>query len=181
MFPISTLSNPSSIDAARSALSSAPKLPSPFSSQLQNIVNPKKEDIFERRDGSIATQDDFVPKMSGKDWTADEAAEKIREQAAAIRRDAEEQTTKPKKEKTETAEDKQVRELVHQFVGQTLYGQMIKSMRSTQSQNPYFHGGRAEEIFQGQLDMVLTDALTQASSGSLSDPIYKLMTASDRM
>lgn len=73
--------------------------------------------------------------------------------------------------------DQKFRELLHQFVGQTLFGQMLKSMRATQEKNPYFHGGRAEEIFQGQLDMVLGDQLTKASSKTLSEPMYKLMKA----
>jgi hypothetical protein len=48
-------------------------------------------------------------------------------------------------------------------------------MRATQEKNPYFHGGRAEEIFQSQLDMVLTEKMTQATSKTLSEPMYKLM------
>jgi Rod binding domain-containing protein len=75
-------------------------------------------------------------------------------------------------------EEKRFRDVLHQFVGQTLFGQMLKSMRATQEKNPYFHGGRAEEIFQSQLDMVLTDKMTQATSKTLSEPMYKLMKAS---
>ena len=69
------------------------------------------------------------------------------------------------------------RDLLHQFVGQTLIGQMLKSMRATQEKNPYFHGGQAEEIYQSMLDMELTDQLTQATSRTLSEPMYKLMRA----
>jgi Rod binding domain-containing protein len=81
-------------------------------------------------------------------------------------------------EVTESDNDKRFREVLHQFVGQTLFGQMLKSMRATQEKNPYFHGGRAEEIFQSQLDMVLTDKMTQATSKTLSEPMYKLMKTS---
>jgi Rod binding domain-containing protein len=73
--------------------------------------------------------------------------------------------------------DKQFREVLHQFIGQTLFGQMLKSMRATQEKNPYFHGGNAEDIYQSMLDMELTDQLTQATSTTLSEPMYKLMTA----
>jgi Rod binding domain-containing protein len=83
-----------------------------------------------------------------------------------------------KQEKPLSDEDKRFKEVLHQFVGQTLFGQMLKSMRATQEKNPYFDGGRAEEIFQGQLDAVLTDQMTKSTSRSLSDPMYKLMTAS---
>ena len=73
--------------------------------------------------------------------------------------------------------DKQFRELLHQFIGQTLFGQMLKSMRATQEKNPYFHGGQSEEIYQSLLDMELTDQLTQSSSRTISEPMYKLMKA----
>jgi len=72
--------------------------------------------------------------------------------------------------------DDEFRRVFHQFVGTTLYGQMLKSMRATQEKNPYFHGGRAEEIFQSQLDEKLVDQLTEASSRTVSDPMFKLMT-----
>ena len=75
------------------------------------------------------------------------------------------------------ANDKQFRELLHQFIGQTLFGQMLKSMRSTQEKNPFFHGGNAEDIYQSMLDMELTDQLTKATAKTLSEPMYKLMTA----
>ena len=77
--------------------------------------------------------------------------------------------------KTETPADKQFRELLHQFVGQTLFGQMLKSMRATQEKNPFFHGGQAEEIYQSLLDMELTDQMTQSTTKTLSEPMYKLM------
>ena len=74
-------------------------------------------------------------------------------------------------------EDKKLRDVLHQVVGQTLFGQMLKAMRATQEKNPYFDGGRAEEIFQSQLDQVLVEKMTQATSRSLSEPMYKLMKA----
>ena len=82
--------------------------------------------------------------------------------------------------KTESANDgreQQFRELLHQFIGQTLFGQMLKSMRATQEKNPYFHGGHSEEIYQSLLDMELTDQMTKATSKTLSEPMYKLMRA----
>jgi Rod binding domain-containing protein len=75
------------------------------------------------------------------------------------------------------ANDQQFRDLLHQFIGQTLFGQMLKSMRASQEKNPYFHGGQAEEIYQSMLDMEFTDEMTKATSKTLSDPMYKLMTA----
>ena len=74
-------------------------------------------------------------------------------------------------------DDQQFRELLHKFIGQTMFGMMLKSMRATQEPNPFFHGGRAEEIYQGLLDMELTEQLTQATTRTLSEPMYKLMKA----
>ena len=73
--------------------------------------------------------------------------------------------------------EQQFRELFHQFIGQTLFGQMLKSMRATQEKNPLFHGGQSEEIYQSLLDMELTDQMTKATSKTLSEPMYKLMRA----
>ncbi len=46
----------------------------------------------------------------------------------------------------------EVQETFERFVGVTFFRQMLKSLRNTQSQAAYFHGGRAEEVFRGQLD-----------------------------
>ena len=77
---------------------------------------------------------------------------------------------------SQSKNDDEFRRVFHQFVGTTLYGQMLKSMRATQEKNPYFHGGRAEEIFQSQLDEKLVDKLSEAGSRTVSDPMFKLMT-----
>jgi flagellar protein FlgJ len=73
-----------------------------------------------------------------------------------------------------TAAQAEVREAFHDFVGQTFFGQMIASMRSTQGDVPYFNGGRAEKIFQGQLDQVLAEELSEASASQIADPMFEL-------
>ena len=83
----------------------------------------------------------------------------------------------PRTDSAAAANEKQFRELLHQFIGQTLFGQMLKSMRATQEKNPFFHGGQAEEIYQSLLDMELTDQMTKATTKTLSEPMYKLMKA----
>jgi len=83
----------------------------------------------------------------------------------------------PQTESLADANDKQFRELLHQFIGQTLFGQMLKSMRATQEKNPFFHGGQSEEIYQSLLDRELTEQMTKASSRTISEPMYKLMKA----
>jgi hypothetical protein len=71
-------------------------------------------------------------------------------------------------------EKDEVREAFNDFVGQTLFGQLLKSMRSTVGKPAYFHGGRTEEIFQSQLDNVITDKLTESSAQSYADPMFEL-------
>jgi peptidoglycan hydrolase FlgJ len=67
-----------------------------------------------------------------------------------------------------------LREAFNDFVGQTLFGQMLASMRSSQQKPAYLHGGRAEEIFQGQLDQLLTEELAKSSASSVADPMFEL-------
>jgi flagellar protein FlgJ len=60
-----------------------------------------------------------------------------------------------------------------QFVGQTFFGQMIKSMRSTVGPAAYFNGGQAEKIFQSQLDQTIADQMTKASAERFADPMFR--------
>lgn len=67
-----------------------------------------------------------------------------------------------------------LREAFRDFVGQTLFGQMMSSMRSTVGKPAYFHGGRAEEVFSEQLDQVMVERITEASASSVADPMFEL-------
>jgi peptidoglycan hydrolase FlgJ len=71
-------------------------------------------------------------------------------------------------------ESEELRKAFQDFVGQTLFSQMIASMRTTQGEVAYFNGGRAEKIFQGQLDQMLSEELSNASASKISDPMFKL-------
>jgi len=77
-----------------------------------------------------------------------------------------------------TKADKQshtkTREAFTDFVGQTMFGQALSSMRKTLDKPAYFHGGRAEEVFQGQLDQMLAEELTEASADSFAGPMFDL-------
>jgi Rod binding domain-containing protein len=68
----------------------------------------------------------------------------------------------------------ELREAFDSFVGETFYGQMLKSMRKAQGKPAYFHGGRAEEVFQGQLDQILAEKLTDSSAHNFSDSMFAL-------
>jgi len=70
----------------------------------------------------------------------------------------------------------QLREAFDAFVGEVFFGQMLKSMRKTLGKPPYFHGGRAEEVFQQQLDQVLAEKLSKASAEKFTGPMFELFT-----
>jgi hypothetical protein len=71
------------------------------------------------------------------------------------------------------ASPEEVRQHFQQFVGETFYGQMIKAMRSTVEKPAYFHGGRGEEVFQGQLDQKLAEYMTVASAQKFAEPLFE--------
>lgn len=74
----------------------------------------------------------------------------------------------------------ELREAFDGFVGEMFYGQMMEAMRSTVGEPAYFHGGRAEEIFQGQLDQVMTEKLSDATANTFTGPMYDLFTMGRR-
>ena len=75
--------------------------------------------------------------------------------------------------KTE-AEGGELKEKFQDFVGQTFFAEMIKSLRTSQKGAAYFNGGRAEEIFQGQFDQQMAEHLSDASAKSIADPMFEL-------
>ncbi len=83
--------------------------------------------------------------------------------------------------KLETAtEDPQLRQAFQDFVGQTFFSQMLSAMRKTVGKPAYLHGGRTEEVFQSQLDQVLSEKLSDASAETFSEPMYQLFTLQRR-
>ena len=65
-------------------------------------------------------------------------------------------------------------ETFQDFVGQTFFGQMISSMRQSVGKPAYFHGGRGEEVFQGQLDQIMAEKMTEASAEQFTEPMLNL-------
>jgi hypothetical protein len=72
--------------------------------------------------------------------------------------------------------DPKLRKAFDSFVGEAMFGQMLKGMRKTLGKPAYFYGGRAEEIFQQQLDQVLAEKLSNASAERLTGPMFELFT-----
>lgn len=75
------------------------------------------------------------------------------------------------------SDDSEVRKAFTDFVGQTLFGRLIASMRATQQAPAYLHGGQAEKIFQNQFDQLLAEEMTKSSADTLADPMYELFRA----
>ncbi len=73
-----------------------------------------------------------------------------------------------------TEEPSELREAFDSFVGQTFFQQMLGAMRATVDKPAYFHGGRAEEVFQNQLDQVLSEHMTEAAADDFTDPLFEL-------
>ncbi len=72
------------------------------------------------------------------------------------------------------ANPEKLRETFNEFVGSVAFGQMLSSMRKTVGKTPYMHGGRAEEVFQNQLDQELSKQMTESSAAQFADPMFKL-------
>ncbi len=60
------------------------------------------------------------------------------------------------------------------FVGETCFGQMLRSMRKTVDRPEYTYGGRGEEVFQQQLDQLLVERITEVSAERFADPMFEL-------
>ncbi|MCA9123753.1 MAG: rod-binding protein [Planctomycetaceae bacterium] len=71
-------------------------------------------------------------------------------------------------------ESGELREAFDNFVGQTFFQQMLSAMRKTVDKPAYFHGGRTEEVFQGQLDQVLSEHMSKATADQFTDPLFDL-------
>ena len=80
----------------------------------------------------------------------------------------------PPQSKIDTVDENKLHETFDQFVGETFFSQLIKSMRTSVGKPAYFHGGRAEEVFQGQLDQMLSEEFAKTSSDQIAGPMYEL-------
>jgi flagellar protein FlgJ len=78
------------------------------------------------------------------------------------------------------AHDPQAREAFRQFVGETVFSQLLSSMRKTVDKPAYLHGGRAEEVFQGQLDQQLSAEIAKTSADRFADPMFELFMMQQR-
>ncbi len=89
------------------------------------------------------------------------------------RKTAEQQTAEGTAKQVDEGSD-ELKEAFQDFVGQTFFSEMMKALRSTQDEAAYMNGGRAEKVFRGQLDQVLTEELSEASAEKIAEPMYDL-------
>ncbi len=73
----------------------------------------------------------------------------------------------------QVADAKELKKAFSQFVGETFYGTMLKSMRQTVGEPAYFHGGQAEELFQGRLDQQLSADMASADGKDFATALFK--------
>jgi len=73
----------------------------------------------------------------------------------------------------QVAEAKEVREAFGKFVGTTVFGQMMSSMRKTVGEPAYFNGGQAEKVFQSQLDQAMADEMTAQGGSAFSRAMFE--------
>jgi hypothetical protein len=74
----------------------------------------------------------------------------------------------------ENADQEKLRATFESTFGQTLFGQMMQSMRKSVGKPAYFHGGRGEEVFQKQLDQVVVEKMSHASASQIAGPACDL-------
>lgn len=68
----------------------------------------------------------------------------------------------------------ELKDAFQNFVGETFFQMMLKSMHATHGKPAYMHGGQAEEIFQSQLDQEMASDLAQNSGAAFADDLYEL-------
>lgn len=68
----------------------------------------------------------------------------------------------------------ELKEAFEDFVGQTFFTEMIKAARTAQQKPAYFHGGRAEEVFQSQFDQMLSERMSEVSAETVAEPMLEL-------
>lgn len=67
-----------------------------------------------------------------------------------------------------------LQETFQEFVGETFFQLMLKSMRKMHGEPAYMHGGQGEEIFQGQLDQQLANDLARNAGAEFSNDLFHL-------
>ena len=70
-------------------------------------------------------------------------------------------------------EDLSTREAFDGFVAGTLFREMLKSLRTSTGETPYFGNGQADQIFRERLDGELADRLAATGGKSITQDLYE--------
>ncbi|HVP10116.1 MAG TPA: hypothetical protein VMV94_02900 [Phycisphaerae bacterium] len=68
---------------------------------------------------------------------------------------------------------KDVRTRVGEFVGSIFYGTLLREAQKSSLKGKYMHGGRGEEVFQGQLNQEIAKKLGRAQNNAITDELTK--------
>ena len=66
----------------------------------------------------------------------------------------------------------QSRKLAGEFVANAFYGTLLKQMNESKIKGKYFHGGRGEEVFKGQLSMEIAKRIGQSPTEPLGNAFF---------
>jgi hypothetical protein len=81
---------------------------------------------------------------------------------------------------TGASSDQGLRKRLGEFVGNIFYGTLIKQMQESKLKGKYFHGGRGEEVFQGQLGMELAGRLGKAANNAVVNSLCASVSRQDQ-
>ena len=82
----------------------------------------------------------------------------------------------PQPDRQPTDKQLELRQTFQDFVAGTFFKQMLKSLRRTHDKPAYFHGGRAEQVFQSQLDQQVAEDLARDRGAAFSDSLFTVFT-----
>lgn len=88
---------------------------------------------------------------------------------SVIRPDAAKAALTPPKSPQLSGPRAELRRAVGEFVGNTFYGTLIKQMQASSFKTKYMHGGRGEDVFQGQLGIELAQRLGRSTNNPVAD------------
>ena len=69
-----------------------------------------------------------------------------------------------------------LRKVVNEVIGTTFFEPMLRSAHNSAIKGKYGHGGRGEEIFQGQLDAEFARNMGQGVKTGLDESLYRALT-----
>lgn len=66
-----------------------------------------------------------------------------------------------------------MRDRVGEVVGQIFYGTLLREMQASKLKGRFGHGGRGEEVFQGQLGIELAMRIGRSGNNAIADRLYE--------